>query len=114
MTKINTVSIKRTQITDDALDLIDNADTSEENKKHFVSIPLTQTIYKHTILSKWPKLASNNSITLHYLNIFKLIRETGLPNYMEAKIPLPSGLNISRWRDRLKDTTFYYIVDFLE
>lgn len=46
--------------------------------------------------------------------IYDQVRETALPNYLEAKIPVPSALNIPRWREMLTDYHDTNLVDLLE
>ena len=38
-----------------------------------------------------------------YLKIADIIRDTGVPNYAQARIPLISGLNINEWERELRD-----------
>ena len=49
-----------------------------------------------------------------YKYIYDSVRATGLPNYMEAKIPIPSGLSISMWRYLLTDYPDVNLVEHLE
>ena len=49
-----------------------------------------------------------------YLHIYDVVRATALPNYIEARIPLPSGLNIPVWRTLLADFPDSSLVDHLE
>ena len=43
------------------------------------------------------------SSVYHYLRIAKIIRESRLPNYKQARIPVKSGLNIDAWKRHLHD-----------
>ena len=71
--------------------------------------------FKNTLLQFWPlstsKLANKAN---DYKLIYDIVHETGLPNYMEAKIPIPSGLNIKAWRDLLVNYPDEALVDHLE
>ena len=44
----------------------------------------------------------------------KLIKQTGLPNYLEARIPAPSQLRPDRWRFHLKNFWVKQIVDAIQ
>ena len=40
--------------------------------------------------------------------------QTGKPNYLVARVPVPSTLNISKWRELLQDYEDGAVCDFLE
>jgi len=42
------------------------------------------------------------------------VAQTGEPNYLVAKVPVPSTLNISTWRKLLQDYEDSVVCDFLE
>lgn len=48
------------------------------------------------------------------VKIYDLVRSTGRHNYLEARIPVPSGMNIAAWRTLLHDYSDYQLCDFLE
>ena len=48
------------------------------------------------------------------MHIYTTVRATALPNYLGAKIPIPSGLNIPAWRKLLTGYHDRHMVDFLE
>ena len=51
-----------------------------------------------------PDRAAEELSSVHqYLRIAKTIRESGLPNYKQARIPIKSGLNIDAWKRHLCD-----------
>ena len=47
-------------------------------------------------------------------DIAKIIRDTGLPNYMQARIPLSSGLNLQAWEYRLRDYPDKFLFQYLK
>ena len=51
---------------------------------------------------------------MSYKAIYDEVHQTGLPNYLEAKVPVPSGLNINEWRVSLADFPDVSLVDHLE
>ena len=46
--------------------------------------------------------------------IANIIRETGKPNYQQARIPLNSGLNIHKWEKYLADYPFQKLLQYLK
>jgi hypothetical protein len=48
------------------------------------------------------------------LRIYDLVRASGAPNFLSARVPLPHQLNIARWREYLHGHTDVALVDFLE
>ena len=47
------------------------------------------------------------------MKIYHAVRRTGLPNFIKARIPVPSALNIPAWRTLLKDYHDTTLVDLL-
>ena len=98
-------------ITDEALEVIENI--PELNNMKFVDKPISPYAFKNKLLEYWPRIKNNNTFNI-YFEIYSAVRETGLPNYIKAKIPLPSGLNINAWRLKLRNSPFERIIDLLE
>ena len=76
--------------------------------------PPSPTSYKTTLLKMWPKI---NVIAWNkhpFIDIYNAVLLTGLPNFLVARRPLPSGLNINNWRKSLPSYHDKQIVDFLE
>lgn len=48
------------------------------------------------------------------IKIYDVVRNTCLPNFLQARIPIPQNLNISAWRRYLEQSAYGSIVDFLE
>ena len=46
--------------------------------------------------------------------IAEVIRDTGLPNYRQARIPLRSGLNLQAWEYRLRDYPDKFLIQYLK
>ena len=80
----------------------------------FVSNPISQYVLKTHLLQFWPILTGRQNIDINYLKIYSIVRDTGLPNYIKARVLVPSGLNINAWRSKLNNTLFERIIDFLE
>ena len=49
-----------------------------------------------------------------YKVIYDKVRQTGLPNFMDARVPVPSGVNIAAWRECLLEYPDVSLVDHLE
>ena len=55
-----------------------------------------QNLWPHATLGAFP-------IAETYMKIYSAVRKTGLPNYLEAKIPIPSDLKCDTWDTLLAD-----------
>ena len=66
--------------------------------------------------TSWPvftwEAASSQDATL--IRIYDAVRSTGVPNYQQARIPLPHALNMTAWRHHLADYHDTALCDFLE
>ena len=51
---------------------------------------------------------------LSILQIHALIKATGLPNYMQARIPIQSQLNVQVWKDLLNDYCDQQLLQLIE
>ena len=60
------------------------------------------------------KLPQDTSNVTQYLRIAKVIRESGLPNYKLARIPLISGLKIDAWKAHLHDYPDKKLLQYLQ
>ena len=49
-----------------------------------------------------------------YLHIADIIRNTGLPNYRQARIPIKSGLNLEAWEYRLRQYPDKFLFQYLK
>ena len=49
-----------------------------------------------------------------YQDVHDFVAQTGKPNYSVARVPVPSTLNISTWRELLQDYEDSAVCDFLE
>ena len=58
--------------------------------------------------------ASHPSHNEEFLNLHARVFASGLPNYQSSRIPVPSHLNVSVWRDYLQDYSDTLLCDFLE
>ena len=50
----------------------------------------------------WP-LVSAGSMPMHMEKIYDVVRSTGLPNALAARIPVPTNLNLKNWADCLQE-----------
>ena len=49
-----------------------------------------------------------------YLQVAEIIRNTGCPNYKQARIPIISGLNIPAWEGLLQDYSDKFLIQYLK
>ena len=59
-----------------------------------------------------PGIGTNNSE--QYLKLARTIRESGVPNYRQVRVPIKSGLNIEAWRRHLSDYKDQVLIQYLE
>ena len=59
----------------------------------FVERPISPYAFQNNLLDFWPKIKSNQNVN-SYFKIYSKVRKAGLTNYIKARIPIPSGLNI--------------------
>ena len=72
--------------------------------------------------SNWPRINPTiwsqelSPLTQQCLRIYDVVRDTALPNFMSARIPIPSALNIPAWRELIQEINYpdHLISDFLE
>ena len=80
-----------------------------------ISFALSPYEYRDTLRIIWPNTVPHVWENFdQFKKIYNAVKTTGLPNYISAKIPLSSGLNISQWRQQLTGYPDEYLVDFLE
>ena len=48
------------------------------------------------------------------IDVHKKVRQTGLPNFMSARIPVESQLNIDKWKEALVDYWDQQLIQLLE
>ena len=77
--------------------------------------PPSPLVLRQSLLPFWPiSLAKDWVTAMEYKVIFDQVRLTGMPNYIKAKVPVPSSLNINAWRTRLAKYSDESLVDHLE
>ena len=72
--------------------------------------------------TNWPRVNPEiwtkelSPLTQTCLRIYDVVRDTALPNFVGARIPVPSGLNIPAWRELTQEINYpdKQISDFLE
>ena len=77
--------------------------------------PISPASFKETLFKFWPHTvpACWAGFKTHY-TLFNKVRVTGLPNYLAARIPVPSALIITKWRELLHSYPDKKLVDYLE
>ena len=79
------------------------------------SSPLGHLLFKAKLEEVWPvAIPSQWDNYQDYLTLYQAVRKTGLPNYLQAKVPIPSGHNMANWRNMLSDYPAIELIDFLE
>ena len=81
--------------------------------KNAHTFALSPVEYASTVRLMWPQAASDWPDWQDYNEIYKVVRATAVPNYMEARLPVHSGLNIHSWRRLLKGFPDEQLVEFL-
>lgn len=67
-------------------------------------VPITaQTLAEHR-RQKWP---NSNALPVHLAEIYSSVKSTGVPNALQAKITLPSSLNLDEWDAMLGENSKY-------
>lgn len=56
----------------------------------------------------------NKACQQMYMKIYDVVRASKVPNYLQARIPLPHALNMPMWRHYLSDYHDQQVCDFLE
>ena len=56
-----------------------------------------------SLQSSFSQYFSPRAACYSYQNVHDFVAQTGKPNYLVARVPVPSTLNISTWRELLQD-----------
>ena len=56
----------------------------------------------------------DSGFTHHFCNSHRIVYQTGLPNYVGARLPVPSQLDVPMWRRLLQDYDDFLVCDFLD
>ena len=59
-------------------------------------------------------VGSNQGVYTNPIDVHKKVRQTGLPNFMSARIPVESQLNIDKWKEALVDYWDQQLLQLLE
>ena len=104
----------------DSIPLIDRATNLSLNGGHLRASPavgssalrLAPTQYKTYIDRYWPQPTHQARIIAPWhMDVYARVKATGLPNYMQAKVGVPSDLNCGVWEEKLAD---YYDSDICQ
>ena len=66
------------------------------------------------IQSSFSHYFSRRAVCYSYRDVHDLVAQTGEPNYLVARVPEPSALNISVWRELLESYEDSVVCNFLE
>ena len=91
--KINTIKNKLS----DSAGNSDVVQTTHNSYEITVQAPPSPNSYKHIIINFWPDIVNSEWSNFNYAKIYEIVKSTGVPNYLKARIPLPSGLKIQNW-----------------
>ena len=70
--------------------------------------------YSNTLVSLWPSINVNVKININFANIYNSVLSSGVPNFLAARQPLTSGLNINNWKLALLGYPDKQLLEFLE
>ena len=87
---------------DDDYDINTDKVTSKKPCKH----GHTPIEYRDALINIWPhachKAWTINNNSNNYVNIYHAVRRNGLQNFIQARVPVPSALDIPAWKKLLK------------
>ena len=84
------------------------------NSQHLPQLP-TLPPWPIQLDAFWPSAAIDSwFIFKDYLKIYLSVKETAVPNYLAAKIPIPPALKIEAWRAMLQDYPDIQLIDHLK
>ena len=69
---------------------------------------------RSSLQSRFSYYFSPRAVCFSYRDVHDLVAQTGEPNYLVARVPVPSTLNISTWRELLQGYEDSVVCDFLE
>lgn len=80
-----------------------------------LSTPIIGPIqYSRVVSGKWPDITLTAKVKAPVHGaIYKVVKEHSVPNYLGARVRIPSGLKIEKWREYLEDYEDRQICDFL-
>ena len=67
-----------------------------------------------SLQSSFSPFFSPSAACYSYRDVHDFMAQTGKPNYLVARVPVPSPLNISTWRELLQDYEDKTVCGFLE
>ena len=69
--------------------------------------------YAYIVNEIWPVRSASVSHECYHLDLYEIVRATGVPNYLSARIRVPSGLNCDAWDSLLYAYRDAEIADYL-
>ena len=85
-----------------------------ELPQRFVCPPLSPHVFAPLLDKFWPQPVPKLWKKFPYhLHLYKAVRKTSLPNFLEQRWPVPSGLKIQQWSSLLKNYHDTQLLDFL-
>ena len=72
-------------------------------------------MFRNHIINFWPDTVAEEWFShSEFKRIYDVVKDTALPNFLQAKQPITSGLNICNWKLLLVDYPDQDLLDFLE
>lgn len=73
-----------------------------ENNDSSIVIDASPEAFRYDRIDNWPSV-SDVGMDKNLSNIYAQVKNTGVPNFMEAKAPLPTDLHLQAWEDILEN-----------
>ena len=71
--------------------------------------------YKEYVKLNWPRPSGERwGDFADYRHMYDQVYQTALPNFLAARLPIPSGLHIGQWRKHLTNYPDRELIDYLE
>lgn len=97
-----------------ALPLDDEFLEGKDSLKSVLALKPALLRQKDIITTIWPTVAEKARKEFpDFLNMYQTIKRTNAPNFVIARIPVPSGLMVKEWEKRLADYHDRFLCDFL-
>lgn len=92
-----------------------NTQLSEHSSTHTNIVSIAPCEYSKFLQNRWPAITEHakERAPLH-AELYDSVLKHGVPNYIGARIRIPSGLNIVAWREALVGREDERIVEYLE
>ena len=86
-----------------------------ESDRYDVFVDVSPHAFSQHRRDNWPTVSAQPGVPPEYVKLYQVVKSTGLPNCMGARIPVPSSLNIEAWRAYTTDSNDdHELIDFLQ